>query len=145
MGGYEWIEGEIALILYFSSAGIQHRIIVDLLRERKFSRTVTAVRNKLAELRTRKSLGHPFGRWNVDEVDRFIVELSTKYDIDRILRPTWADQQIVNQSYKDLDLQALYHNRGARINQQAIIRGAEYSLWNEDGLGEEFGQELYLK
>ncbi|KAL1885225.1 hypothetical protein Plec18167_001882 [Paecilomyces lecythidis] len=144
MGGYEWVEGEIALILYLSSAGIQHRAIVDLLRERKFSRTITAVRNKLAELRTRKSLGHPFGRWNVDEVDHFIVELSTKYDIDRILRPTWEDQQIVNQSHRDLDLQVLYHDRGACIRQQAMVRGTEYDPWNEDGLEEEFGQESYL-
>jgi hypothetical protein len=47
MAGYAWTDEEKAIVIYFASLSVDHKIIVKFLAQKGFSRTITGVRNKL--------------------------------------------------------------------------------------------------
>ena len=92
MPGYSWTEEEKALVLWFASLGLTHTNICKLLHDRKFNRTMTAIRNKIGDLRKEFNLGCSSNQLNFWEVDRWIKQLSLNCDAAELLRPTVEDQ-----------------------------------------------------
>ncbi|KAE8148502.1 hypothetical protein BDV25DRAFT_141736 [Aspergillus avenaceus] len=103
MAGFEWTEQEIALVLYYAAAGIRQCDIVKLLRRRNFSRTLPGVEGKLLSLRITYQLGQNSRRLDKHSVYA-IIDLLAVPGLDKLLEPTYEDQEIVNESGKSLDL-----------------------------------------
>lgn len=80
-------------MIYFSSLGIQQRVIVELLRERNFSRTEVAVSGMLQAIQ--KSTG-ALKRLAREKVDALVRDLLAGDNMDALLLPTVEDQMIVD-------------------------------------------------
>lgn len=96
MAGYEWLKEELAVAVYYASEGVPHSVLVHILRQRRFFRTMVAIRNRLNTLRIQEKLGGPWSRWDKKAVDRWLDKLSEEVDVNGIITPTDADQQIVS-------------------------------------------------
>jgi hypothetical protein len=99
MGGFEWQIEETAVAVFFASAGVHDRTILQLLAQRGFSRTMVAIRNKVAEVRIHQNLGTS-RHWDIAAVDLWLDRIPQEYNVDTILRPTEVDQNIVSQVRK---------------------------------------------
>jgi hypothetical protein len=95
MAGYSWTEEEKALVVWFASIGLTHSTISQLLRHRSFDRSLTAVRNKIAELRKEFGLGCASNKLDIWAVDNWIRQLPLNCDSPYLLMPTLLDQQII--------------------------------------------------
>lgn len=95
MAGYSWTEEEKALVIWFASIGLTHIKISQLLHYRNFDRSMTAVRNKIAEIRKKNQLGFASNRLSYDDVDTWIMQLSLNCDAPSLLTPTPLDRQII--------------------------------------------------
>ena len=96
MAGYKWLKEEMAVAVYYASEGVPHSVLVQILHQRQFSRTMVAIRNQLNAMRIRENLGGPWSCWNKDAVNRWLDELSEEVDVNGIIKPTDEDQQIVD-------------------------------------------------
>lgn len=101
MSGYSWTEEEKALIIWFASIGLTHANISKLLHHRNFNRSMTAIRNKIAEVRRKYELGETSNKLNLWEVDNWIRQLSLNCDPTHLLMPTLLDQQIIYKACTD--------------------------------------------
>ncbi|KKZ65502.1 hypothetical protein EMCG_08661 [[Emmonsia] crescens] len=112
MPGYAWIEEEIAVAIYFASQGVYQRAIPDLLEQRGFSRRLRGVNDKMANIRKDfPELGSP-RHWNAEAVDQLLDKLSiSNSNIYILLKPSEADQMIVNKYQTGLDLAEIYEVR----------------------------------
>lgn len=95
MTGYSWTEEEKALVIWFASIGLSHSNISKLLGHRSFDRSMTAVRNKIAEVRKEFELGCASNKLNFWEVDSWIRKLSLNCEPAHLLMPTITDQRVV--------------------------------------------------
>lgn len=102
MAGYEWLKEELAVAVYYASEGVPHHVLVQLLHQRNFTRTMVAVRNQLNVMRVQKNLGGPWSRWDIDAVDRWLDEISDEIDVNEVIKPTDEDQEILNKVSQSL-------------------------------------------
>ncbi|KAJ5602070.1 hypothetical protein N7510_011604 [Penicillium lagena] len=58
---------------------------------------MSAVRNKIAEIRREENLGTASSEMKVKDVDRWIGDMGRDLDLQSLLRPTLRDQEIINQ------------------------------------------------
>jgi hypothetical protein len=96
MTGYAWTEEEEALALYFASLGVPHRLIPRLLAQRQFSRTLTAVQNKIAEIQRREANNIKLKRLTKNKVDELLAKRLEENQIEVVIRPTPDDQRIIS-------------------------------------------------
>ena len=101
MAGYSWTEEEKALVIWFASIGINHANIAKLLHNRNFDRSMTAIRNKISEVRKQYKLGDASNKLNFWEVDKWLRQLSLDCEPAALLMPTLLDQQIIYEVCKD--------------------------------------------
>jgi hypothetical protein len=96
MTGYAWTEEEEALALYFASLGVPYSLIPGLLAQRQFSRTLTAVQNKIAEIQRREAQNIKLKLLTNDKVDELLAKRLDNNEIEVVIRPTQADQRIIS-------------------------------------------------
>ncbi|GKZ58808.1 hypothetical protein AnigIFM49718_004646 [Aspergillus niger] len=100
-----------------SWAGIQQRVIVELLRERNFSRTEVAVSSMLQAIQ--KSTGL-LKRLKREKVDALVRDLLAGDNMDALLLPTVEDQMIVDRTHKNIDLLEHYLEWSKRFHDNSL-------------------------
>ncbi|EYE97396.1 uncharacterized protein EURHEDRAFT_409626 [Aspergillus ruber CBS 135680] len=88
MAGYEWLKEELAVAAYYASEGVPHHVLVQLLHQRNFTRTMVAVRNQLN-----------------------VMRISDEIDVNEVIKPTDEDQEILNKYHIKRSLQISYFMR----------------------------------
>ena len=74
----KWTNEEIAVLVYFVSRKADHEACCNIIGWKchvRELRTVDGVRNKLEDVRKHNGKLLDQGRWNCDEVDRWLVDL----------------------------------------------------------------------
>ncbi|KAL5696107.1 hypothetical protein EMGR_006627 [Emarellia grisea] len=115
MTGYAWTEEEEALALYFASLGVPHRLIPRLLAQRQFSRTLTAVQNKIAEIQRREANNIKLKRLTKNKVDELLAKRLEENQIEVVIRPTPDDQGIISGVHRNIDVWEEYLSWKARM------------------------------
>ncbi|GAA87899.1 hypothetical protein AKAW_06013 [Aspergillus luchuensis IFO 4308] len=103
--------------LWSEELGIQQRVIVELLRERNFSRTEVAVSGMLQAIQ--KSTG-ALKRLAREKVDALVRDLLAGDNMDALLLPTVEDQMIVDRTHKNIDLLQHYLEWSKRIHDSSL-------------------------
>ncbi|KAK9547696.1 hypothetical protein V6Z79_008522 [Aspergillus fumigatus] len=115
MTGYAWTEEEEALALYFASLGVPHRLIPRLLAQQQFSRTLTAVQNKIAEIQRREANNIKLKRLTKNKVDELLAKRLEENQIEVVIRPTPDDQGIISGVHRNIDVWEEYLSWKARM------------------------------
>jgi hypothetical protein len=119
MAGFAWQEEEVILAVYLASIGVQDKLIVHIMSQRGFNRSLVALRNKLSEVRKRNQLGQP-RHWNEEAVDLWIDEQMENYDVDNILKPSQEEQEIFQE--------VIYSSQCAAMSDQAAASNRHQSI-----------------
>ncbi|EYE89902.1 uncharacterized protein EURHEDRAFT_407297 [Aspergillus ruber CBS 135680] len=124
MAGYEWLKEELAVAVYYTSEGVPHHVLVQLLHQRNFTRTMVAIRNQLNVMQVQKNLGGPWSRWDIDAVDRWLDEISDEIDVNEVIKPTDEDQEILNKSRESFGL------KGAQFGSHTDNMPTKRQIWD---------------
>jgi hypothetical protein len=100
MSGFTWTVEEEIISIWLASVGVSPAVIARVLREKGYSRTMIAVREKIKVIRIKNNLGNASNELNLERVDEWIRHVGCDLDLNGLLRPTHKDQEIIKQVLK---------------------------------------------